>query len=634
MAGASGLLLVQALVRAPALRRRSPRLREAGHTLRLSAAVVFVAVSVQATSFDQARPLAALYLPAIALAAVYGARELAWIGGLAAILYFGPELARPEHFDETSLRAVGLTGAAVILAVGSRRTVSALERALLQVRAAASADRRRSRQLASVEAVGRVLAAEGPTAAALDEVMRLLSDGLGYRFVSIFLLDGALLRLGGQRGYTDLVPILDGTSGVLGRAMRTRELQFVADVTADPDYVAAAPEVRSEISAPLLSGHELLGVLNVESESRLDDSDARLVAAIADRLAAAVVLGRGRQELAERARLLASLHRFAADITAYLDPAGLHEAIVEGISEVVPADAVALTLLDRTSGGYRIAAVRGPDTTARGSEIRPGEGIAGRAIRERTTVVVGDFRREAFPAALRSATGPDDYTAAGVPLIREGVVLGALTLGRTDPQKGFSELEREVLELVASQAALAVANVQLHAELAELAVRDPLTGLSNRRHFDDAFARLMAGQGRRSLEERRVAAIIFDVDHFGQFNKQHGHQVGDAMLRCFSDVLRERFRASDLVARYGGEEFVVVLDDATPEEAGTAAEEVRARFAAAAVSGADGATVRATVSAGCSALGPDVTSGEALLRAADVALFMAKRSGRDRVVTA
>lgn len=165
--------------------------------------------------------------------------------------------------------------------------------------------------------------------------------------------------------------------------------------------------------------------------------------------------------------------------------------------------------------------------------------------------------------------------------------------------------------------------------------RDPLTGLYNRRHFDEALERLIAGRRRERLGGwRPLAAVVFDLDHFGAFNKQHGHQVGDAVLKTFAEVLRSRFRASDLVARLGGEEFIAVLDGADLEQASAIAEEVRTTLAAQVVEVGDGDQVRVTVSAGCAALDRSEPTRELLLRTADVALFSAKRAGRDRVVAA
>jgi diguanylate cyclase (GGDEF)-like protein len=171
--------------------------------------------------------------------------------------------------------------------------------------------------------------------------------------------------------------------------------------------------------------------------------------------------------------------------------------------------------------------------------------------------------------------------------------------------------------------------------MADAAVRDALTGLWNRRHLDVALERLFAVRARMEPDQRRpVAAILFDLDHFGEFNNQHGHAVGDAVLRAFGALLTKRLRSSDLVARFGGEEFIAVLDGASVAEAQQVADEIRRDLEAIRIEGADGASLTATVSAGCSALGPDVISLETLLDVADVGLQMAKRGGRNQVVAA
>src|SRR4029453_10116773 len=93
--------------------------------------------------------------------------------------------------------------------------------------------------------------------------------------------------------------------------------------------------------------------------------------------------------------------------------------------------------------------------------------------------------------------------------------------------------------------------------LSERALRDPLTDLHNRRYFETTIGRLERRWSRLSPDKRpEVSVLIFDLDHFGLVNKQHGHQAGDAVLRVFAGLLKRRFREQDLVVRYGGEEFV------------------------------------------------------------------------------
>lgn len=168
--------------------------------------------------------------------------------------------------------------------------------------------------------------------------------------------------------------------------------------------------------------------------------------------------------------------------------------------------------------------------------------------------------------------------------------------------------------------------------LSERAVRDPLTGLYNRRHFDDTVARLERRWRRLSSATRPpVAVVMFDLDHFGQLNKRHGHQAGDIVLRLFAEILKKRFRERDLVARYGGEEFVAILEGATSADAVRIAEDIRATLEQVSIDiGAD-TRIQVTVSAGCAQL-DDERSVSAGLSVADVWLAQAKRGGRNQVV--
>jgi two-component system cell cycle response regulator len=162
-----------------------------------------------------------------------------------------------------------------------------------------------------------------------------------------------------------------------------------------------------------------------------------------------------------------------------------------------------------------------------------------------------------------------------------------------------------------------------------------LTGLYNRRHFDAALDRLLASWRRAEPAQRRpVSAIVFDLDKFGDFNKRYGHQVGDEVLRTFAEILNARFREADLLARLGGEEFVVVLDGARRDDARRVAEEVRIALAKRNLQSESGGSLEMRVSAGCAEIDEAEPTREQLLRTADVALFMAKRAGRDRVVAA
>ena len=167
----------------------------------------------------------------------------------------------------------------------------------------------------------------------------------------------------------------------------------------------------------------------------------------------------------------------------------------------------------------------------------------------------------------------------------------------------------------------------LQAELREQAVRDPVTGLYNRRYLDDSLARELA---RAERAPSPVAAIMLDIDRFKGINDTFGHKAGDLMLQALADLLREGTRSSDITYRYGGEEFLIVLPQTDLRTAAARADELRRAFEAYRLDWA-GRSIRATLSAGVSVFPANGRTIDELLRAADTALYAAKAAGRNAV---
>lgn len=195
-------------------------------------------------------------------------------------------------------------------------------------------------------------------------------------------------------------------------------------------------------------------------------------------------------------------------------------------------------------------------------------------------------------------------------------------------------LQGRIEELGRVRLALETANRRLK----RLVAIDPLTGIANRRHFDRALDR----EVRRARREQLPLSLIFlDLDDFKHFNDTFGHAHGDDVLRRVARTLDESFRrGGDLVARYGGEEFAVVLPGVDAHRAGLYAERLRRRIWRMAIAtGGSGAADRITISAGVATFAPHLpgfvdATPDALLRAADQALYRAKCQGRNRVTTA
>ena len=216
------------------------------------------------------------------------------------------------------------------------------------------------------------------------------------------------------------------------------------------------------------------------------------------------------------------------------------------------------------------------------------------------------------------------------PMVLDGVLLGVLNIESTAPEP-LDRIDRDLVATMAGKIAAALALARDRQALADLAVRDGLTGLHNRRFFDD---RGPAADGRNAMpesERRPVAAILFDLDHFGSFNKLHGVQVGDQAApptSCASG--RDRPTSWRGSAARSSSSCSMAPTETRP----SAWPKRFASDSARAPSRPRTARRWLTVSAGCAALDDAEPTAEALLRTADVALSMAKRGGRDRVVAA
>jgi diguanylate cyclase (GGDEF)-like protein len=224
-----------------------------------------------------------------------------------------------------------------------------------------------------------------------------------------------------------------------------------------------------------------------------------------------------------------------------------------------------------------------------------------------------------------------------LPLLAYGELLGIVVLEAdmvSDPQESL-EVEgsrRFALE----QVGLSIGNLKLRESLRQASIRDVLTGLYNRRFFDESSQRevLRALRQQTKGDYAGLALMMIDIDHFKRFNDQHGHEVGDQVLREVAQVLLSQTRGSDVAARFGGEEFTIVLADITDQLALERAELVRQAVEQLVLRPPGKDVENITISIGLSQFPKHGSTVEALLLAADKALYEAKSSGRNRVVVA
>lgn len=230
--------------------------------------------------------------------------------------------------------------------------------------------------------------------------------------------------------------------------------------------------------------------------------------------------------------------------------------------------------------------------------------------------------------ALRCEHHPVDIVALEIPMMACGEVYGLLVVQAAgcDAEERLQNV-KALATAVADAMSLALSNIALREKLRTQALRDPLTGLYNRRYMEDVLERYS------NLAERNgsaLSAIMIDLDHFKLLNDEHGHALGDAVLREAAASIAGAIRPSDVACRYGGEELIVLLADCGLEEAVTKAELLRARIE----SLSDIHGMRITASFGVASTPETSAKGADVIAGADTALYRAKQLGRNRVETA
>lgn len=308
------------------------------------------------------------------------------------------------------------------------------------------------------------------------------------------------------------------------------------------------------------------------------------------------------------------------------NPGDIYETIVDTAVKLVACDVCVLAVMQDTNQPWPIVGTRGSFSAWRkGDRVRLSEGVLGWVAQHGQPVVVEDLAKDARFAAA----GPEQWfrSLVAVPLLIEGHVAAVLGVGRAD-EPPLNQDAYWTLTSLAGHAAVALHRAYLHEELSRLARTDGLTGLFNRRSFDEELHREII---RAKRYQSPLSVILLDIDHFKQFNDRHGHPLGDRLLQLVAEVIRSSIRQADYPARYGGEEFVVILPETGPTAALRAAERIRQGVAA--LGGEEAKTQplgHFSVSVGLASYPVPCAAPEELVKQADLALYEAKRAGRDR----
>jgi diguanylate cyclase (GGDEF)-like protein len=496
-----------------------------------------------------------------------------------------------------------------------------------------SLEQRKSARLGLLEEVGRQVTDSLDEKEILERTLEIVVDKFGFAEATISLLvDDDLLEVaaisgtqdfGYQTGFQQKIG-----QGIIGHVAETRQAYKAGDVSQDPYYFSSAQRNGSAIGVPMLDKENLLGVIYVESsvKDELQSEDVQTLQTLANQVATSLQKARLYARTQKHLQVMTTLQSISHTVTSSLDLDEILNNVIQLLKDSFGYTYLSIYLLDEdilylgTQLGY-------PDTLLI-HEIPITSGVIGRTARSRKSQFIQDVSVDSdfLPASY------EVKNEIAVPLLKNDNVLGVLNVeSKGDPP--LTENDVNLLNTLAGSVAVAIDNARLHAEVKLMAMTDVVSGLANRRAFDET---LYAEITRASRYSQPISLIILDLDSFKEYNDKWGHPAGDIRLREIADLLRSNVRDPDMTARYGGEEFAIILPNTSKGGAIRLAERLcQSAGASAPQKNDDNCPIPGyTISLGVATFPDDAASMEELLLMADNAELMAKRLGKNQVYAA
>ncbi|HEY3475184.1 MAG TPA: sensor domain-containing diguanylate cyclase, partial [Anaerolineales bacterium] len=493
-----------------------------------------------------------------------------------------------------------------------------------------SREQRKSAQLSLLAEVGWQVMNSFDEKEILERTLDVIVKNFGYAQAVISLLvDKDTLEVaaisgtqdfGYRPGYRQSIE-----SGIIGHVAKTRKAHLAGDVSEDPYYFSSAARQGSAIGVPMLDEDQLLGVIYVESDRKneLQQDDIQTLQTLANQVATSLQKARLHARTQEHLQVMTTLQSISQTVASSLELDEILNNVIQLLKDSFGYTYLSIYLLKGNI--LHMGAQLGYPESQLIREIPITAGVIGRTAWSKQTQFVrdvgidGDFLGASYEVKCEIA----------VPLIKEDSVLGVLNV-ESDLHKLLDERDVRLLNALAGTVAVAIDNARLHAEVKRMAMTDVISGLANRRAFDEIIE---AELTRASRYRHPLSLIILDLDSFKEYNDKWGHPAGDVRLKQLADLLRANVRNPDLAARYGGEEFAIVLPSTSKRGAIRLAERLR-QFAEASAPEQkdDNCPISGyTISLGVATYPDDAGSVEELLLMADNAELTAKRLGKNRV---
>ncbi|HEY8091462.1 MAG TPA: sensor domain-containing diguanylate cyclase [Polyangiaceae bacterium] len=422
----------------------------------------------------------------------------------------------------------------------------------------------------------------------------------------------------------------DGIFGVV-LAQRARVSLHGLRASYKIPYYAGPCPVRALSAVPVLEGETLRGVLVVDrlADVAFTPHDEEIAAQAARFCLRAIQNERVFMQL-ERAKVeQGKLYRAAQALGAALSEKDVVDAGVRAAREIASFDLAAVTVYDPSTRTHEVVAAKsdggGIDDLV-GVRFSHNAGLVSMVVQNRCALPYrGEYEAGKQIVLSKRLPWPAHPSLLVLPLLIHERALGTLILG-AKRRHAFSDAARPTLEVLASHLAVSLSNARMVHKLETMATTDGLTGLFNKRAMLEAGEQKIAAAARF---DRKLAVLVVDIDFFKKVNDTHGHDVGDVVIRGLGEVLKRQKRTTDVVARFGGEEFVVLCEQTDEKGAMLLAERIREELAKTIFRTSTGA-ISVTCSVGVATMPEAGQAWEPLFKAADEALYVSKRSGRNR----
>lgn len=479
----------------------------------------------------------------------------------------------------------------------------------------------------------RTLGISGDLDSLLDLILERARDLTGFDHCALMLVDpdSGELVVRSVLGYGEEQESvrglrLEGGQGLTGWAVKHRTPVRVGDVSKEARYVAGLRGARSNLAVPLILENEVAGVLNVESRQQdaFDERHEKVLTVLGTQAALAILASQARVSLQRRIDQLDALYHISGLSWADKTLEEIAGAVVAETARVVPSASSALLLLNPAQDALTLIAHEGYDESVTGLELPLEQGIVGRCARTGNVQVVADVQED--PDYFPGVAGARCEVA--LPLEVNGRVIGVLDV-ESDRIQSIAADQIRTLSMIAHQIAAVLETARVQEERLELANSDPLTGLANRRRFED---RLAQAWRRAQRSGDGLSLLLLDLDHFKAINDERGHAAGDHVLVKVAECLQGLVRQDDTLARIGGEEFAVIACSADETPARQLGERLRRAVETLTMHPDEGPPIRVTLSVGVATIDPVDDEPAGLFKRADQALYEAKKSGRNRVM--